>query len=630
MRKIIILALLVAALGGSVFGQTPNGAYSSPAAGSSSSSGSFVATLTALPCTPGVTPSVQLSTSPFGIYYCSATNVWSSTSDILKGVTCVGCKADLQAVNDATVTNTSANVTTTGGDVAFTTADSVKACFATSGGGPGVAHLTGKLSMAHGTFTFLTAHTGTCSVANAFASGAANNYFFWGTDDATALTAWWTALNPSGALCRSGILPGTAVLTSTNFGSAATAVCKTPITGAGNEGITVQGFGQLSSLIVMDPSFDPATCTGSVSGNVCLFGGVGISLYQFGVWGGERSDCPAAYNGKLLLNINTDTHIVNFEGLGWCASGAAASTVGIRGVAGSAAQQAGIILDGFGATSLDIEAQGIPITNSWFGDSQAGFTIGAGITWPSSNNTFGDVLASSNMGVVNSGGVFQSVDDTCYEGSTFLTVGIKVLAGGLANLTNFNCNVSGNTGGVPIWLNGANAKATAIQSQFKGGATAEDILVDNVAGIWVDIAANNYLTNRINVAGPCNWWTGNTIGCVGLAAQAANIGATTIVTSPTQIGASFGPNLYTAYYHINVTTAGTAGTLAFNLICNNGTTTFTQAGSQTILVTATGGSEISGTLTCHAISATAVQYSTTGIVTPGALAYTLDVKLRPT
>ena len=590
--------------------------------------GGGITSVSSLPgtCTPGVTAPVQLSVPPYGIFYCSATNVWSSTSDVLKGVTCVNCKADAQAVNDATVSNGSNIATTSGGDVAFTAADTGKACFATSGGGSALSHLTGKLSMAQGSFTQTGAHTGTCTVANANASGAANNYFFWGTDDAAALTTWWTAMNPTGTLCRSGVLPGTPFMTSTNFGSAAAAVCKTPITGTGTEGINVTGFGQLTSLMIMLPSFDFTTCNGGVGSVTCLFAGVGISMYQFGIWGGERADCPAASNNKNIMNINTDTHIVNVEILGWCGDGTQ-NSFGLRGGGGSAAQQAGIIIDGAGKIALQIDAPGIPIVNSWFGDVVNDVNLNA--AWPSSNNTFGDVQASGNMVLVGAAGQFQSTSDTCFEGSTALNVGIKVLAGGLANLVAMKCDVSGNTGGLPVWLNGA-ATVNATNSIFKGGATSNDALADATTGIFNDGGGNFFVTNKFSMAGPCNFRALNTIGCVGLTAQTNNIGATTISTSATQNGASFGPEVYTAYYYIKLTAAGTSGTIAFNLICNNGTATNTQAGAATLLITAAVGTEASGTLSCHAASATAIQYSTTGIITPGALSYFLDVRLRPT
>src|SRR6266404_3009793 len=404
----------------------------------------------------------------------------SGGSGISGGISCVGCKADVQFVPDATVTNASSTVTTSGGDVAFTSSDSTKACFATSSGGPASAHIAGKLSMAQGTFTFSSAHAGTCTVANAFATGAANNYFIWATDDTAALTTWWTTMNPSGALCKTGLLPATPVFTTTNFGSAAAPVCKTAITGPGNEGISVQGFGQLDSIIVIGPNFDPTTCTGAGTGNICFFAGVGISISNFGMWGGERGDCPSTYNGKGLLIINGDTHIFNFTAAGWCA-GTTNTSVGIAttGSAGSAAQQSGIIIDGWGNTCLSIGASFIPIVNSWFGDcNQGGVTIGANVVFNSTGNTFGDVGVNRPMvAVAGAGGVFQSTNDTCFDSSAVNMVGVQISANAIANINNFYCDVSVATTSYAIWVNGGTANLNMVR--VKGGSgTGNDLIVD--------------------------------------------------------------------------------------------------------------------------------------------------------
>src|SRR5277367_2549660 len=70
---LVFLALLIPT---GARAQCPPGAYGP---GCSSSSGSGITQVASLPttCTPATSGPVQLTTSPYGIYYCSATNVYS-------------------------------------------------------------------------------------------------------------------------------------------------------------------------------------------------------------------------------------------------------------------------------------------------------------------------------------------------------------------------------------------------------------------------------------------------------------------------------------------------------------------------------------------------------------------------
>lgn len=582
--------------------------------GSITSVGSLPAT-----CTPGVTAPVQLSVAPFAIYYCSSLNVFSSTADVLRGVSCSNCKADLQDVFDATITNGSSTVTTSGGDIAFTSADTGKSCFATSGGTGGVlAHTTGKLSMAQGTFTFTTAHTGTCTTANANASGIANNIFIWASNDAAALTSAYSIVNQAGAVCGTFILPAHPFFTDTNFGAAANALCHEQISGGVDTGLAVFGFGLLSSLMVIGPNFDPTTCTGG-TGNTCFFGGPGMSLQNFGIWGGERGDCPSTFNGKTFLSFGNDTNISYVLGVGWCAGNTNTST-GLSTTFGGAAQR--ISLDGFGNSSLNVSTFA-PITNSFFGDSTNGVTS-SGI-FMSNTNDFADVVGAGAE-IFVTGGSFQSVNDACIVISSGATlIGLRVESA-TARLINMDCDVSNSTGTLSAWAH-TGGTISALNSIFKSGSSAGSDLLISVSGVFNDLCGNTFGNNKLNLFDTTSRLNScpASVAQANLTSQTANIAATTLLTT----GSTPNNGVYTLTYDVILVASGTTGTLAVNLICPNGTATSTQPGPATINITAAAGSETSGEVSCHAAVSSAIQYSTTGIVTPGALNYSLNLRLNP-
>lgn len=83
-------------------------------------------------------------------------------------------------------------------------------------------------------------------------------------------------------------------------------------------------------------------------------------------------------------------------------------------------------------------------------------------------------------------------------------------------------------------------------------------------------------------------------------------------------------------YQINVseilTTAGTAGTIATNVICNNGVLALTQT-SPTITTTASLGTEVDAVFTCFMAAPQAMNYSTTFTSVTGSPAYSVRIRV---
>jgi hypothetical protein len=95
---------------------------------------------------------------------------------------------------------------------------------------------------------------------------------------------------------------------------------------------------------------------------------------------------------------------------------------------------------------------------------------------------------------------------------------------------------------------------------------------------------------------------------------ANNLGATVLVTSPALAG------LYEVTSSLELLVAGTAGTAQLNVIYTDMTGTLqTKAVGGGLLITAALGTEAAGSLVFHHNGASAISFSVTGVVTPGAL-----------
>jgi hypothetical protein len=410
---------------------------------SGSSSGGGITQVTTLPGTCTATSAVvQLTVAPFGEYLPQIMPGSSTCAYVISpqpGVgifpTSYGAHADVEVVTDGTVTNGSNNVASGASDIAFTSADTGKDCFSTTGGGPVLGHVTGKLSMTEGTFTFVSAHAGTCSgTANANASGTNTNFFFWATNDTAAMTAAYTAATPASGPCNGLFLPAHLMLVTTNMGSNAAATCGINTTG-NNEGFSIQGIGIQSSGFLMGPNFNFATqCTPN---NACMFQAPGKNFTNFIIWGGERGDCPAAANGTTLLATNSDDHYLSLLLVGWCASNANASTTGVQSInAGYGGNLQFVIMDGFGSIGFNSSATSATgVTGSNFSDNgQFAFTCSGRIR--SIGNFFGDTNQNTGDVQINSGCIMNSTGDSSYQASATNQILMTVNTGGRINLVN--------------------------------------------------------------------------------------------------------------------------------------------------------------------------------------------------
>lgn len=90
-----------------------------------------ITSVTSLPatCTPGTTTPVQISSSPFGIYYCTATNTWTADNPSSSvSPTAFGGKFDVKFIYDAAFTNNNATVTCPQNDCSFQCPGGVYPC----------------------------------------------------------------------------------------------------------------------------------------------------------------------------------------------------------------------------------------------------------------------------------------------------------------------------------------------------------------------------------------------------------------------------------------------------------------------------------------------------------------------
>lgn len=476
--------------------------------GSSSGGITSVTTLPALPCTNGTV--VNLTVAPFGIYICVG-GTWNidgsapAASQIIAAN--YGAKADIQWANDATITNLSNAIATTGSDVAFVSSDNTKDCFGITGGGPILAHITGKLSMTEGTFTFVSAHAGTCSgTSNANATGGANNRFYWGTNDTAAWLAAVQAATPISGPCKTIYMPGTPTLVTSSFGTNVAQTCGINSIGA-NEGFSIIGGGSEASVFVIGPNFNFTTeCTS----NTCLFSaGQGKAFTAFGIWGAERGDCPAAANNKVLLGTANDDHYYQIQLLGWCSSttGGTANTTGLQSSNSSyGGAFDAIIMDGFGAIGIVSNATStMALLWSWVGDYVAqDVQVNAGV-FSSVSNYFGD-CNNGNGNVLISGAntIWQSTGDTVVNFSAVQQIGIKVTSGtaNFVNLLDFSTGATGSSG---LWISGGTVNAS--MSLFQGGATGADWFSDT-NGKFNNLGGVKFGTGRLAFTTGASQYTG--------------------------------------------------------------------------------------------------------------------------
>ena len=166
--------------------------------------------------------------------------------------------ANAKYVVDATWSSGSnpTTVTCPNGDCSFTPADTGKSCFGVAGAA--------YLAAAKGTFTFVSAQSGTCSGGTGVGNPVATGRFIWYNSDTTGLVSATTALY---ALPHCGTLqlPAGVMVLGQGIGSSIPAACSTAgDSGSGIAvGINIFGRGRTTTIIVPEEGFNFSTCGGS-------------------------------------------------------------------------------------------------------------------------------------------------------------------------------------------------------------------------------------------------------------------------------------------------------------------------------------------------------------------------------
>lgn len=280
---------------------TVNATLYSGAGSIRSGSGGGISQVSSLPasCTPSTTAPVQLTVAPFGLYICTATNVW--TTDLAFGGNSVnggsfGILANWRVTavgSEFTVTSGSAIVTCT--TCAFTAADVGKQIFATTWAGNDVTYGTAVRAVPATVttiFSFQSATQVTMSqnaVANAGTTNTNNGALAYGTDD----TAAWHAAKVAaydGFNCLSLIVPGG--ITNLNNAEFNSAACH-GISGGStlSKYPAVIGLAGANATVLLPPWFNATNCTGGLSTTGCItvgsfyglnFNGLGQSTINIG------------------------------------------------------------------------------------------------------------------------------------------------------------------------------------------------------------------------------------------------------------------------------------------------------------------------------------------------------------
>jgi hypothetical protein len=373
-------------------------------------------------CSPGTTAPVQLTTNPVGIYYCDATNHFTNAG--LSGAATIrltdfGVLADTKMESTGTWSNgvNPYTVTITAADIPFTSSDTGHSCV--GGAGKTV-----------GTFTFVSATSGTCNVLST-TSAAGNGNFVVGTDNsAAALSAWNTLL--AFPRCGTLLLPN-GVWWNANPLVNSTVTCAAGPAPSESGGITVRpaNGSSYTSMMFQPPNFNFGNCL-TVAVPACMFASGGASgnngqlnLEDFAITGAHllvgSTTCGNGNNYELGGAVNVRIRNVSLVyGFTDCSNnfgdlflGAGAQTSTIYGFSQ---------FDAFGSGGPAIfeGAPNVTIQDLFVGDLSTGTTalqIGAGGSVMSISNQF--YGGGSGTGVqFSANGTIQSYGDTIWGGTS--------------------------------------------------------------------------------------------------------------------------------------------------------------------------------------------------------------------
>lgn len=549
------------------------------------SGGGGISSVSSLPatCTPGVTAPVQLTVYPFGIYYCSSTNIWSGGRSTVNTIdpTDLGVRLDVKMCRDTNAQfTTSTSVTCLTAN--FTSADIGKVIFGTCcgiQGGP--THPASTLKLPQGTITAVNSATNvTVSIAGTSttcATGAAGCLLLWGTDDSAAWDLAWTAATGTAGYCKPMTFSGLSFISTAKF---LTTVCNTGITGPGSQGGSIVGYGYKTSMFVILPNFTASTCTGvsTASANPinsgCFGTSIGFQLLNMGIWGGENGN-STQLNGKVFLDVGIDSYLTNVLLAGF-ASGSGTTMIGVQFEATGQSPSI-MVVDGFGggtATSPSCMVSGgnyNVFVESFCGNTngRALLVQGAGTILHSYGGLYGQVIGSSDDVDVISGAFLDSHADIFTGPNAGAALGvdstssIDLTDSVVSNTTNAGLYFPGSTGG----------KVRAKNTKFTGSGVATDIAFVSAANnIWQDQGGNIFTgssataTGCASAAGTCrNYGRGsvamaNPATTITVTTTAVSANSTILVFEDATLGTKLGVTCNATLGRTYMVTTRTAGT----------------------------------------------------------------------
>jgi len=423
-------------------------------------------------CTPGSTPMIQLTTTPFGLYTCTGTNVWSRSSapNNVIDPTAFGAKFDGKVFygNNSSIVITSGSPTVTCNNCNFTAADVGKQFTASSGGVGGVAaSYQGVFAIPNSPTTILAVNSATSITIsrNATVSCTTGCEIAYATNDDAALDAAeaaWQAL----PVCGTIVLPaGTTAVLKGHFNNPGTA-CLNQTTSIDYNAL-IYGQGQGSTQIGLFAGFDSTTCTGG-GGDVCFFGynQAVVNNLAFNGFGAGNTGFGSA---KKLLGPGLGSQISDVACNAF--GGSDANLIGFS-FNGLGVRAKFLSIDGCGKVGAAVNSGICKCFYCFFGD-----TLGPNLSISNSaefNDYGSDYGLSGGTIVIDNAGIYRGFGTNLFgcgaTNSTAIYMG-NAGAGGRTYLNNskFNCASTTSNG---VFMNNAGQKLYLTGGTIIGGTTA--------------------------------------------------------------------------------------------------------------------------------------------------------------
>ncbi len=567
MRKIFVCLFFMLGAAPCAFAQTPAGGYSSPAAG-------------------GV-----------GGGACVGKNCF-----LLQNYS--GYFGDAQEILTATWTGASTSISTSTAN-AFSPSDTGKLCWGSPQsmqGGPSTA----------GTFTYISATSGTCAPSGSLIGGpTGNGMFTWGRDDTTAYIAATAALFTQ-PKCGSLIIPAarTMIKQGVSYTGSVASDCSVNIVGAG-----------YASVIELEPGFSPSTTTNNVGCQSlgCFWNTSASTAYLYFTIGGEYQSMTGVSSApaSALFTIGPGSYAIGVNLFNW-------------GTAFSNTPQ-GTNISGTGPFGLGYATTNWGDGNIWcsatpcIGENDGGtatLKTQGGATALDYAGTYGGVYTSGSgaethlYGTQSSGnnGGFGSMSCDFKGGEKIFMQGAKPGGFGSVGSGGIGFQFNNNSGGSQCILDmegstfNGGSSGSAINSQVAGLGQ----IVDHGGNLFVGpMTFSGTYTNltSLHVKGACTG-VATAASTLGLYGTGPNVTATTCTSATIGTGIVMNKN-YTIYELLaTATAAGTNASsglvtvlkngVAQTMVCTIGTGTACQDGAVAHQISGSPGDRISLQFTSQA------------------------------